>query len=32
MDDRVIKFVCSFYTILLELNPKYIESYVMKIE
>jgi hypothetical protein len=31
-DDRVIKFVCSLYTILLDLNPKYVESFVMKIE
>jgi hypothetical protein len=31
-EDRVIKFVCSLYTILLDLNPKYVESFVMKIE
>lgn len=31
-DDRVTRFVCSLYTFLPDMNPKYIKSFVSKIE
>lgn len=30
--DGVIKFICSLNKILLDFNPKYIESYVLKLD